>query len=278
MGFVARCGRHDDRALGEFGADTRIVAFMQYLRVTFVVLTASLVSHLVLAHARSRRRRRLARARAVRAAAVCDDGGIRASRRRSSGARAAFPAAQFILPMVGGSACTCFGLMPIDVTWWLLDAAYITVGWTIGLAYTREILLFVAKCCRRCSLSTFVLLGMCALSGMLLVVLAARRSAHRVSRDHAGRARLRLDHRARQRQQRRARARDPDAALVRGGRERTAAGKDLTSAATRSALEFAARVGERGEHHQRDGFGAQDARAERDRPSRRPRSRAPLRR
>ena len=35
----------------DYGADPRIVAFMQYLRITFVVLTASLVSHLVLSHA-----------------------------------------------------------------------------------------------------------------------------------------------------------------------------------------------------------------------------------
>jgi len=63
------------------------------------------------------------------------------------------------------------GLLPINVTWWLLDAAYLTVGWTIGLSYTREILLFVARVLPTLLLSTFVLLGMCALAGVLLVVL-----------------------------------------------------------------------------------------------------------
>ena len=157
---------------GEFGADTRIVAFMQYLRVTFVVLTASLVSHLVLAH------RVITVAPAGSATGTQDFDLIPFAATVAFGVGAAvlgrvsrIPGAQFIFPMVGGSALHVFGILHIDVTWWLLDAAYITVGWTIGLAYTREILLFVAKVLPTLLFSTFVLLGMCALSGVLLVVL-----------------------------------------------------------------------------------------------------------
>jgi hypothetical protein len=154
----------------DFGADVRIVAFMQYLRVTFVVLTASLVSHLVVKHG-------------VVAHAAASSGthdfvpipflatvifGIGAA---FLGRRSRIPGAQFIFPLLGGSALHVLGWLPIDVTWWLLDAAYITVGWTIGLAYTREILIFVASVLPTLLLSTFVLLGMCALSGVLLVVL-----------------------------------------------------------------------------------------------------------
>ena len=157
---------------GEFGADTRIVAFMQYLRVTFVVLTASLVSHLVLAH------RVFAAPPAGTATGTQPFEAIPFIATAVFGIGAAvlgrysrIPGAQFIFPMVGGSALHVFGILKIDVTWWLLDAAYITVGWTIGLAYTREILQFVAKVLPTLLLSTFVLLGMCALSGVLLVVL-----------------------------------------------------------------------------------------------------------
>jgi membrane AbrB-like protein len=157
---------------GDFGADTRIVAFMQYLRVTFVVLTASLVSHLVLAH------RVIAPLPGGSATGTQPFDPIPFAATAAFGIGAAvlgrksrIPGAQFLIPMLGGSALHVFGFLHIDVTWWLLDAAYITVGWTIGLAYTRDILLFVAKVLPTLLLSTLVLLGMCALSGVLLVVL-----------------------------------------------------------------------------------------------------------
>ncbi len=154
----------------DYGADPRIVAFMQYLRITLVVLTASFVSHLVLAHgalppapaAPGTSAFVLLPFLATFAFAVVAAFAGRFSK---------LPGAQFLLPLVGGSALHVTGLLPIDVTWWLLDAAYLTVGWTIGLAYTRAILLFVAGVLPTLLLSTLVLLGMCALAGVLLVLL-----------------------------------------------------------------------------------------------------------
>lgn len=155
---------------GEFGADPRIVAFMQYLRITLVVLTASSVAHLVLLHSSS-----VAAPAApgtqpfallpfveTLAFAVAAAFGGRFSR---------VPGGQFLFPLVGGAALHVVGLLPIDVPWWLLDGAYLAVGWTIGLAYTREILLFVWRVLPTLLVSTLVLLAMCALAGVLLVVL-----------------------------------------------------------------------------------------------------------
>jgi membrane AbrB-like protein len=154
----------------EFGADPRIVAFMQYLRVTLVVLTASSVAHVVLLHSP-----------AVAAPAapgthpfvlvpflVTFAFAVAAA---FAGRYSRVPGGQFIFPLVGGAALHVFGLLPINVPWWLLDAAYLAVGWTIGLAYTREILLFVMRVLPTLLVSTSVLLAMCALAGVLLVVL-----------------------------------------------------------------------------------------------------------
>jgi membrane AbrB-like protein len=154
----------------DYGADARIVAFMQYLRITFVVLTASLVSHFVLAHSATQTPPAapgttafvLLPFLATLAFAVAA---------AFAGRYSKVPGAQFIFPLVGGSALHVSGLLAIDVTWWLLDAAYLTVGWTIGLSYTRELLLFVARVLPTLLLSTAVLLGMCALAGALLVLL-----------------------------------------------------------------------------------------------------------
>ncbi len=154
----------------EFGGDPRVVAFMQYLRVTLVVLSASTVAHVVLAHSHAvaapaapgTQPFALVPFVATFAFAVAAAFAGRISR---------VPGAQFIFPLIAGGALHVAGLLPIDVPWWLLDAAYLAVGWTIGLAYTREILLFVWSVLPTLLLSTLVLLAMCALAGVLLVVL-----------------------------------------------------------------------------------------------------------
>jgi len=155
---------------GEYGADPRIVAFMQYLRVTFVVLTASLVSRVLFNNAGDLPVPPVGGTAAfvpipflltIAGAVACGFGG-RSSR---------IPGGQFIVPLLAGITIHVTGIFPIDIPWWLLSAAYITVGWTIGLLYTRETLHFVARMLPTLVLSTTVLLGLCALVGVLLVVL-----------------------------------------------------------------------------------------------------------
>jgi membrane AbrB-like protein len=155
---------------GEYGADPRIVAFMQYLRVTFVVLTASFASRVLFfnteihpAHAATGTTAfvPLPFLLTVVCAVACGFGG-RYSR---------IPGGQFIVPLLAGATIHVTGLFPIDIPWWLLGAAYITVGWTIGLLYTRETLHFVARILPTLLVSTTVLLALCALAGVLLVVL-----------------------------------------------------------------------------------------------------------
>jgi membrane AbrB-like protein len=155
----------------EFGADARIVAFMQYLRVTLVVLTASLVSHLVLAHGVATVQASSAPGtRAFEAVPFLLTLGF-AIAAAFAGRYSFIPGGQFMVPLIGGAALHVMGRLPIDVTWWMLDAAYITVGWTIGLQYTRALLIYIRGVLPTLLLSTLVLLGMCALSGVLLVVL-----------------------------------------------------------------------------------------------------------
>ena len=158
---------------GDYGADPRIVAFMQYLRQTFVILSASLVAHVLAPH---QQHGALAIPGAGTAPFVplpfvltvtCAI--VAAALGRS--AMRVFPGGQFLLPLGVGIVVHTTGLFPIDIPWWLLAAAYITVGWTIGLLYTRETLVFVAKMLPTLILSTCVLLAMCGLSAVLLVVL-----------------------------------------------------------------------------------------------------------
>lgn len=156
----------------DYGADPRIVAFMQYLRQTLVVLSASLVTHALAPNAHTAVGPSsggttpflaLPFLATVTCAIVAAAIGRAATR--------IFPGGQFLLPMATGVAIHTSGIFPIDIPWWLLDAAYVTVGWTIGLLYTRAILAFVARMLPTLILSTCVLLGLCGLSAVLLVVL-----------------------------------------------------------------------------------------------------------
>lgn len=154
----------------DFGADSRIVAFMQYLRVTLVVLTASSVAHIVQLHSPAVAAPAAPGAHPFALVPFVETLAF-AVAAALAGRHSRVPGGQFLFPLVGGAALHIAGLLPINVPWWLLDVAYLAVGWTIGLAYTREILLFVARVLPTLLVSTLVLLAMCALGGLLLVVL-----------------------------------------------------------------------------------------------------------
>lgn len=119
------------------GADIRLVAFMQYLRVFVVVLTASVVSRLLLGQAAELPARSwspgfdaplvpLAQTLALVAA-----GALAARLRR-------VPAGALLLPMLAGAVLNSLGLVAITLPPWLLWSAYAALGWFVGLRFTPE--------------------------------------------------------------------------------------------------------------------------------------------
>jgi membrane AbrB-like protein len=152
----------------DHGADPRIVAFMQYLRVTLVVVSAALVTRLL--HVANPSAAATAFSGTSPFALLPFAGTLLlAIGSAFAGRYGRVPGAQFLFPLVLGAAIHVTGVLPIDVTWWLLAGAYIATGWTIGLLYTRKLLAFVLRLLPVLILSTGVLLVMCALSGALLV-------------------------------------------------------------------------------------------------------------
>jgi membrane AbrB-like protein len=154
----------------ENGGDPRIVAFMQYLRVTVVVMSAALVTHLLNLTSSAPTGHTFAATSpfALVPFAITIALAIGSS---FAGRYSGLPGAQFLAPFLLGAVIHVTGILPIDITWWLLALAYVTTGWTIGLQYTRELLQFVAKLLPTLILSTGVLLALCAVSGVLLVLL-----------------------------------------------------------------------------------------------------------
>ena len=121
----------------EYGADARLVAFMQYLRVVVVVLTASLVARLILGHPAPT----VAQADLpllppllplLATLAVAGIGAV-------TGRWLRIPAGTLLVPMTLGAVLQATGTLEITLPPWLLIAAYTALGWYVGLGFDREV-------------------------------------------------------------------------------------------------------------------------------------------
>ncbi|WP_430911042.1 AbrB family transcriptional regulator [Methylobacterium sp. sgz302541] len=116
----------------DYGSDPRLVAFMQYVRVVAVVLSASIVTRLIAtAPPASGGSADPELASVLATLAVAIVGGM-------AGVLLKLPAGAQIGPMVIGSLLHASGLARIDLPGPLLEAAYAVIGWYVGLRFTRE--------------------------------------------------------------------------------------------------------------------------------------------
>jgi hypothetical protein len=153
-----------------YGADARLVAFMQYLRVVMVAVAASSVAQLasnptVPAQALpwlDAAFPAVAWWPLLATLLLALGGAWLASRLR-------VPAGSLLVPMILGVLLQDLGLMRIELPPWLLAACYALVGWSIGLRFTRPILVHAARALPRVSVAILALLLAC---GGLAAVLA----------------------------------------------------------------------------------------------------------
>lgn len=155
------------------GADVRLVAFMQYLRVVCVSFTASVVAHLWIRNASG-----AAAAQAAAAHSLLLPPGswfglavtlLIALGGAFVGARLRLPAGGLLLPMLLGIVVQDFAHIPIELPPLVLAIAYAFVGWTIGLRFNRQVLAVTARSLPKVLGSTFVLIVVCGAFGFLLV-------------------------------------------------------------------------------------------------------------
>jgi hypothetical protein len=148
-----------------YGADPRIVAFMQYQRVTIVVLTASAVARVLLPHgvhpqaAGTTAFDPLGFAETILVGALGAWGAIRLR----------VPAGPLLGPMVFGAVLHGAGLVRISVPAPAVDAAYVAIGLAIGLLYTRATVRYALRVLPQLLASTVVLIALCCASAALLV-------------------------------------------------------------------------------------------------------------
>lgn len=152
-----------------FGADTRLVAFMQYLRVVLVALTAAAIARLWIHVSGSvapvvwfPEIHWLAFAETLGLVLL----GI------VLGPRCRIPAGIVLLPMIAGSMLHIEGLIQFELPPWFLALSCLLLGWNIGLRFTREILVHAARTLPQIILSIISLMAFCGLLAYLLVYVA----------------------------------------------------------------------------------------------------------
>jgi len=145
------------------GGDMRLVAVMQYLRVACVGLVASIV----------------ARAWSGGAAPAIDwfppvpAGPLIGTLALGIGGavlgmKTRVPAGALLMPLFIGAPLSSTHMLAITLPPWLLAISYALVGWSIGLRFTRPIVLHAATQLPKIFASIFTLIGMCGGLGFAL--------------------------------------------------------------------------------------------------------------
>lgn len=152
---------------GEFGADARLVAFMQYLRVVIVAGLASLLARFWI-HIGDAPLPELVWFGPLDGAAFGQTlalaliGGL-------IGRLSRIPGGSFLVPMLAGAALQSLGLMTIVLPTWFLAACFALLGWNIGLGFTPQILVHALRALPQVLMAIFTLIAFSALLAVILV-------------------------------------------------------------------------------------------------------------
>ncbi|HET7848029.1 MAG TPA: AbrB family transcriptional regulator [Pseudolabrys sp.] len=153
-----------------YGADIRLVAFMQYLRVVFVAVVASVVAAIMVGgshgpHAQFAWFQTVAWIPLIETLALVGFGVL-------AGHLLRIPAGPLVVPLVVGVALQDIGWLTIELPPLLLAASYAAIGWSIGARFSRSILLHAAYALPRLAVSTLTLIAVCGGLAAILVVIA----------------------------------------------------------------------------------------------------------
>jgi len=154
----------------EYGADMRLVAFMQYLRVLFVVLAGALTAHFWV-HASGGASAAAVWFPALHLVPLVSTLGIILAG-VVLGPWTRLPAGSMLLPIILGTVLNLTGAIRFELPSWLLAAGYLGLGLGIGLRFTRPILVCALRTLPQVVLAILTLMAFCAGLAWLLVTAA----------------------------------------------------------------------------------------------------------
>jgi membrane AbrB-like protein len=142
-----------------YGGDARLVAFMQFLRVMLVALVASVVARLWVTPGGATPHATiwfpaLDTLSLLESLALGVGGAF-------IGAKSRIPAGALLLPLAAGIALSIGHVVAITLPPWLMAGCYALIGWTIGLRFTRAIVLYAARALPRVLAAILTLIALC---------------------------------------------------------------------------------------------------------------------
>ena len=149
-----------------FGADARLVAFMQYLRVLIVSISAAVFARIWVdvgdaALPAVEWFPRLVMPDFPMTLVIAIVGAF-------GGRLTGIPGATLLGPMLLGIPLHLGLGLDLQLPEWLLAASYAVIGWSIGLRFTRPILAHAARSLPQIAGAILVLIGFCAAIGAVL--------------------------------------------------------------------------------------------------------------
>jgi hypothetical protein len=143
-----------------YGADARLVAFMQYVRVVMVALVASIIARLWVHTPIAAAAAPAVWFAPIHALPFVETLGLVLAA-VVVGPVSGIPAGMLLIPMFVGAVLQINGLLEIELPSWLLAASYLVLGWTIGLRFTREVLGYAVRALPKMMISILMLIGFC---------------------------------------------------------------------------------------------------------------------
>jgi uncharacterized protein len=151
-----------------YGADFRLVAFMQYLRVVMVAVVASVVSLMFVPGGGGRFSGGyfppISLPDLAATAILAVIGG-------SVGLALRVPAGVLLGPPVLGAVLNVFGWVHIELPPVVLLASFALLGWNIGLRFTHDVLAAAARALPQCLVATVLLMAFCGILAGTLTAL-----------------------------------------------------------------------------------------------------------
>ncbi|GFM85651.1 membrane protein [Pseudomonas cichorii] len=156
----------------DYGADSRVVATMQYVRVVCVVVVGSLVSRFMGApdsgadlHSSEVALQSMNLLDLGLSLGVIVIGVLLGSR---------MPAGALLVPLVLGGALQLSGLLQITIPTWLLAMGYGAIGCYIGLRFDRDTISYVWRRLPMMIFASMLLIVLCALSAWLIAAMLGK--------------------------------------------------------------------------------------------------------
>ncbi len=153
-----------------YGGDMRLVAFMQYLRIVLVAGFASGVARIwivpgSMAVAAPDWFPPVAWLNLIETLGVGWASALAAQHLR-------MPAGALLAPLIVAATLQGTGMLTIELPPWLLAVSYALVGWSIGLHFTRPILVHAGRALPKVLLSILMLMAICGIFAAILTWVA----------------------------------------------------------------------------------------------------------